>query len=302
MRSDLANRHFALDKARKPARLVATKDLVSLGSVAFRAIGVHRPPLFILAGSGAGAIAEDIVPRRRVAQAAAEIRTIGQGQHPEGQPHACAAAAAPGRAAGVEAVPRRAIDAVDRVGAKAEFGRVGLADEDGAGGAQPLHHYAFAGGDLVLVDQRTVGGPDADHVGQILHRPRQAEQRPRLLSGAEPRIHRARLGQQPITILQRDDGIMGRIMGSDLRQHSAHHLNTACLARRDQGGDAPARHCQQRINGCSRQCRSRRHRSQCTSTHDEIPASRQILPHPLLPDRQEEVCWALPASSMRISP
>ena len=86
----------------------------------------------------ARAEAEDIVPPGGITQAAAVIRTVGQRQHAQREGDRGAATAAARGARLLIGVEGRAIDGIVGVRAEAKLRRIGLADDDGAGVAQPL--------------------------------------------------------------------------------------------------------------------------------------------------------------------
>ena len=109
----------------------------------------------------AGPKAEDVVPRRRVAQRAHVVAAVGDGQHVRRQRDGRAAAAAAGRSGEVERVARRAEHVVERVRPETELGHVGLADDDAAGGLHALDHQrsrsrarsARASGEPIVIAQ-----------------------------------------------------------------------------------------------------------------------------------------------------
>ena len=152
-----------------------------------------------------GPEAVDVVVGGGVAQGAAEIAAVGQRHHVERQRHRRAAAGAAGRPGGIEGVECRPEDRVIGVGAKAEFGDVGLADDDGAGLADPLHE------ELVLVRhetgecRRAEGRAQPPGQGKVLDGNGQAGQR----AGG---IWRTRIGGVGVTqyvgaVAQRNDGV-----------------------------------------------------------------------------------------------
>ena len=125
----------------------------------------------------AGAETVDVVPGGGIAQAAAVIAAVGDRQHAQRQRDRRAAAAAAGRARLVVGVARDAVHLVIGVRAEPEFRRVGLADEDRAGLAQPFDHDAVGGRNGVLEDRRAEGVRKILDGGEILHREGKAVQR-----------------------------------------------------------------------------------------------------------------------------
>ena len=86
-------------------------------------------------------------------------------------------------AAGQRGIPRIARDPehrVERVGARPELRRVGLADDDGAGRLEPLDHERVRLRHVVLEDLRPPGRADPLRRRQVLDRHRHAVQRPEL--------------------------------------------------------------------------------------------------------------------------
>ena len=68
-------------------------------------------------------------------------------------------------------------DGVEGLRAGAEFGRIGLADDDCAGAPHALDDDVVFGGDVVLEERRAEGGADAAGFEQVLVRDGQAVQR-----------------------------------------------------------------------------------------------------------------------------
>ena len=141
--------------------------------------------------------ADDAAERGRVAAGAAGIRAGRDRHHAAGERRARSAGRAGRRACRIERIAGRAIDGVARVGARAPFGRVGLAEHDRARGAQRRHHALVALGDVILEDRTARGGRQALGVDQVLHAERQAVQAPKrvaahhLLLGGAGRRERA---------------------------------------------------------------------------------------------------------------
>ena len=87
---------------------------------------------------GRGPEADDIAEARRIAQRAPDVAAVGDRDHPGGERHRGAAARAAARLGRVIRVQRPAEDLVERLRARAELRRIGLADRDGAGGLDAL--------------------------------------------------------------------------------------------------------------------------------------------------------------------
>ena len=75
---------------------------------------------------------------------------------------------------GLRVAPNKRIDGV---GAGREFRRIGLAEDDGAGLAQPLDRGGILVGHEILVERRAEGGADALGERHVLDHDRQAVQR-----------------------------------------------------------------------------------------------------------------------------
>ena len=88
----------------------------------------------------------------------------------------------------IEGVARRAEHVVVALRAKAEFRHVGLADDDGAGGAHALDDVAVLLRHEIGEDARAESGAQALRQRQVLDRDRQAEQRPGLGAVGQPEV------------------------------------------------------------------------------------------------------------------
>ena len=120
-----------------------------------------------------------------IAQAAAGVGAGADRQHVGGQRHGRAA----GRAAGVEhrieRIARRAPHRVAAVRARAEFRHVGLADDDGAGGAHAADHDVVVGRHEVAIERRAVGGEKVLGLLEVLDAGRQAVQQRQVLAAPD---------------------------------------------------------------------------------------------------------------------
>ena len=176
-------------------------------------------------------------------QGAAEVGALGELAHTRRERHAAAAGRA---AAGQRRVPRiagRAEDGVEGVGARAELGGVGLAEDDRARRLQALHHERVVVGHAVLEDLRALGRADALREREVLDRDRHAMERP------ERRTARERGGGPPRRLerLLRGDRairVQRRIHLLDPREDRARHLErrhpAAADQRRERGGGGEA--------------------------------------------------------------
>ena len=168
--------------------------------------------------------AKHMVPARRVAQAAHEVRAVGHAQHALGQGNACAATAAAGCFARVPSVACGAKHFVEGVRAQAKFGRVGFADDDGARGFHALRHQTVFAGHKVFHQGAAQSGAQSLHIGQVLDGLRDAVQPTHRLATGQLRIARIGLGEQRGAVHAAHDGIALRVEPVHLRQRRLHHL------------------------------------------------------------------------------
>ncbi len=190
----------------------------------------------------AGAKPEDVVPAGRIAQASAVVAAVGDRQHAQRERDRGAAAAAAGGPRLIVGVAGRAIDGIVGVRAQAEFGHVGLADEDRAGAAHPLHHDAISRRNEVREDARAHRHRHALDGREILHGEREAVQRPPQLAARQLCIALARLRQQGGAVLQRDDGVDPRVEPLDVVEMGGHDLDARDAPRADRRGQADRIH------------------------------------------------------------
>ena len=118
----------------------------------------------------------DVAEGRRVAQRAHHVGAVRHEQHPRGQRRRGAPRRAARATGGVVGVPGRSIDWVERVRPLSPFGRVGLADQDGARLPQPRGQQVVGLGHVIREQGRSPGGPDTSGCYEILHRERDAVQ------------------------------------------------------------------------------------------------------------------------------
>ena len=165
----------------------------------------------------AGAKSEDVVPPCRIAQRSHHVGPVGKRHHAAGQGRTGAPAGSARGTRGVIGIARHAIDGVIAVRAKAEFRRIGLADDHRPCPAQPRHHRAVGGRNMVAEGGRAIGGDDPRRFGQILDRHGQTLQR--------TRRRPLGLGQQRVAVAQRHDGVDRRIGLVDPVQRFPHQFS-----------------------------------------------------------------------------
>ena len=185
----------------------------------------HRHPALT------GAQTKHIVPARRVAQTAHEIRTIGHGQQAQRQRHGSAATAATGGARSVEGIAGDAENFVEGMRAQAKFRRVALANDDAAGALHALHHQAVLLRDKAAHEGRAQCGRNTGAVGQILDRLRHAVHPAQGLPACQLRITRVGLQQQRLRVLQTHECVVNGIKSIDARQVGLHHLAAGNFTR-----------------------------------------------------------------------
>ena len=144
----------------------------------------------------ARAEAEHVVPAGGIAQAAAVVGAVGDGQHAQRQRDRRAAAAAARGARQVIRVTRVAVDRIVGMRAQPEFRRVGLADDDRAGLAHALDHDAVGRRHEVFENRRALGHRHALDRGEVLHRLGKAVQRADVRSLGKLGVARPRLGEK----------------------------------------------------------------------------------------------------------
>ena len=95
---------------------------------------------------------EHVTEARRIPERAAGVAAVGDRHHPAGERHGGAAARAAARLREIVWIQRAAEDLVECLRARAELGRVGLAEGDRAGPPQPFDEQRVLVGDVVAVD------------------------------------------------------------------------------------------------------------------------------------------------------
>ena len=141
----------------------------------------------------------------------------------------------------VVGVARRAEQRVERLRARAEFRRVGLADDDRAGAAHAVDVELVRCRDEVAVQRGAERRAQPARQAQILDRDRQAVQRAGELAGRELAIGRSRVGEQLPGGAKRHDRVDRRVDALDLRQECAHDLDGRELAPRELHHELPRR-------------------------------------------------------------
>ena len=186
----------------------------------------------------------DVVVGRRVAQRAAHVASVGNGEHIERQGDGGATAGAARAQALVDGIARRAEDGVVGLRAEAEFGDVGLADDDGAGGADALDVVAVFRGYEIGEDRRAEGGPEAARLGEVLDGDGQAVQRAGRPARRQRGVGGVGLSENILARPPRDDGVDGGIDRVDAVEEGRDHLAGRQLppaqALREQPGRHPA--------------------------------------------------------------
>ena len=201
----------------------------------------------------AGPQREHVVPTGGVAQAAAVVAAIGDGQHAQRQCDRGAAATAAGAARRVVGVTGGAVHLVVGVRAQAEFRRVRAADEDRARAAHALDHDAVGRGDEAAQrdepTQRRLHAPDRL---EVLDRLWEAVQRAAALAARELGVARARLGEKLLALAQRDDRVHVRVDARDVVERRVHDLDTRDASSANGRRESHRVHRDDRVHGSLR--------------------------------------------------
>ena len=133
---------------------------------------------------------------RGAADRAAAVGAERRRHEPRRDARRRAAARPARRQRGVPGVARRAVEQVRRVALQRQLGDVGLADEDGAGGAEPRHGRLVGVGAKVRVGAAAPGGGQAAHEQVVLDGHRHAVEPGQRRPGPEARgaVPRRRAG------------------------------------------------------------------------------------------------------------
>ena len=183
--------------------------------------------------SHGGAKAHHIAESGRIAQRAAHVAAVGDGQHAGGQGGSSPATAAACGPLEIVGIASGAKECVERIGAEAEFGHIGFADDDGSRLAHAGSDFTIGLGHGPSKGPKTEGGGKALCVFQILHRQRQAAQRTAPFAACAGLIPRARHCQRFVPGQQVDDGVDLRIEPLDLIVSHRHQLGRGQRPRTD---------------------------------------------------------------------
>jgi hypothetical protein len=199
-----------------------------------REIGQRQQTPFVGHGPRARAEADHPGPGRGGAERAARVRPLGQRHHGARQRRRRAAGRSPRRSRGIERVGGRPVDPVGGVGARAEFRRVGLAQDDRPGLTQTGDLAVVGVGHMVLEQKRAVGRADALDVDQVLDADRQAEQFGLFCGRRQPLFLFPGHGQGTFFI-KRHEGVDRAVHGADAFEAAFHKFHRRQLSRPDQG-------------------------------------------------------------------
>ncbi|MFN7977256.1 MAG: hypothetical protein U0P30_03915 [Vicinamibacterales bacterium] len=169
--------------------------------------------------------------RGRDAQRSAKIGAVGQRRHAGGERNRAAARGSAAREALVVRVARAPEHRVPGVGAGRELGHVGLADHDGAGGAQAAHDLGVGVGHVVRVDGRAPRGAQPRHRRDVLDAHGHAGQRTHVLAVSDTGVEGA--GVVDRARVQRDHGVQRAITSLDGGERVVHDIDGTTAA----GGD-----------------------------------------------------------------
>ena len=168
----------------------------------------------------------------RDADRAAHVGALGDRDTARADRGGRAARGAAGRA---RQVPGIAGEAPERAFGKAGVGelrRRGLADDDGAGGAQPRDDDRVLVGHPVLQDPRALGGALALHRREVLDRDRHAVERPVRRAARQAPVGRAGEGERLLAV-DEAEAVERLVDLVDARQGVAHRLDRGKLAVAD---------------------------------------------------------------------
>ena len=165
----------------------------------------------------------------RVAERPTHVAAVGERDHPTGQGHGCAAAAAAAGLGEVVGVEGGAEDRVERLAAGTELGHVGLADHDGARGPLPGDEQGVDRRHEVGEQGRAEGGPDACGQVEVLDRQRQPVERSRPRAAGKGVVGSRGLVGGALGG-KRDDGVDARVDPLDPVEVCREHLARRHLA------------------------------------------------------------------------
>ena len=192
-------------------------------------VGPHRH------AAGRRAQAHHVAEAGRIAQRAAHVAAVGDGHHAAGQRHRRAAAGAAARLREIVRIEGGAEDLVEGLRAGPELRRVGLADGDGAGAAQPLDDQRVDVGHVVAVDRRAPRRANPLGRDEVLVGDGQPEEGADRVAPREGGVGRSRLRQRALR-REGHDRVDLSVHAFDLGEVRAHHLDHRHLAGADARG------------------------------------------------------------------
>lgn len=163
--------------------------------------------------------ADEVRPRGGDAHGSGAVRAEGGGDEPGGDGRRRSAGGAARGVRGVPGVAGGPEGGAFGEGPLAQFAGVGLADDDGSGGAQPADRLAVGGGRGQRAVAAEVGG-QARHIGVVLDRDRHAEER-QPLPRREPPVGLGGLGEGRFGP-QVAEGVEGGLGGLDAGEGVGH--------------------------------------------------------------------------------
>jgi hypothetical protein len=181
---------------------------------------------------GRGPEADDVVEVAGIAQAAAEVGAVREGQHAARDRHRRAAGRAAAGLREVVRILRGAEQRVERLAPRGELGRVGLAERHHAGGGEAFHDGVVLGRHVVGIDRRAERRADAARGNHVLVRDRQSGERADRLATRDAFVDRPRRIERTLG-LEGDDRVHPRVHALDLRDEGPQHLDRGELARTD---------------------------------------------------------------------
>ena len=171
-----------------------------------------------------GAHADNAGIARGVAQRSAGVGARGKRSHAASERGRRAAGGAGRRPHGIEGIAGRAEDGIAGVAAGGPFRRIGLAEDDGAGRAQPCDRTLIGGGHIVTQQGAAIGGAHPGGVLRILDQDGESVQRAVILS-AQDRGLGLLCGGAGSGLVERHDGVDGGIDRGGARQAGIEQLD-----------------------------------------------------------------------------
>ena len=219
--------------ARAAARMAASPDRPGHGTDRRVVDGIPGAHVRVAARNAAlGRLeAVDAVQAGGDSDAAAPVAALRHRGEAGSHRGARTAAGPSGSPLGVPGISAGTVDQILGGAGEAEFGGVGLADDDPAGVLHPLHAEGVAGGDLIGRN-RAVGEADALDALQILDGHGNSVQRSQRLARQDRRLRLPRLFQRQI-VGDGDEGSQPGIVTVDPLQRGLHQLHRRQLPGRD---------------------------------------------------------------------